>query len=430
MLATLIFFLMVSLIIIGLAIGFSLATAGTVGIVILSGWEAARGILATVPYRTVASYTLTTVPMFILMAEFVSESDIVDDVFIACHRWLERVKGGLAISTVIASACMAAVAGSSTASAAAMSGVAIPQLIKYGYPRKVAAGLVTVAGTLAIMIPPSVPLVLYGIITESSIGKLLIAGIIPGLMTTCLYIIGIILMPRFIQNSIPPSTRMFSNKERFDSLLPIWAFIVLAFVVIGSIYSGFSTATEAAAFGAFAALLIGIFKRRLKRTGITKAISHTIRSTTMIFTIIIGAMIFGYFLTLTQTPQNIIKYISALDMPRWGVLIFIAVIYLFLGCILDVVALLFISLPLTYPLVMSLGYDTIWFGILVVKLCEIGLITPPVGMNAYVVSASANIPLDEVFLGAGYMLLFEMVSLLIIMFFPELILWLPSLMIG
>ena len=382
--------LMILFLFVGMPVGFALGVAGLAGLIWAGGWDAVCSILSTSPYRTAASYTLTMVPMFILMAEFITRSRIVEDLFLAAHRWLERLPGGMAIATVFASAGMAAMAGSSTASAATMSNIAIPQLRKYGYKASIASGVVTMAGTLAIMIPPSIVFILYGIITETSIGKLLIAGIIPGIITTVMYCLGILTWNKVQPGLMPPPTRLFTWADRWGSLRPLWAFIILVSVVVGSIYTGLATATEAAACGA---LVLTLLMKRIKRHEISEAARRTIQTTTMIFTIIIGAMIFGYFLTITQNTQNLIRYLGSLDVPSWVIMGLIVLLYIILGCILDQEAILFITLPLTFPLVISLGYDPIWFGVICTKVAEIGLVTPPIGMNAYVVSATARIPL-------------------------------------
>lgn len=413
---------------VGMPVGFALGVSGLLGLFLAGGIDAVFSTMTTVPFRTAANYTLTTVPMFILMAQFISESGIVSEVFAAARRWMERLPGGLAIASVFASAGVAAMSGSSTASAATMAAVTIPEMKKHGYSVPVAAGVVTVAGTLAIMIPPSIGLVLYGIITENSIGQLLIAGLIPGVLTALTYVIGILVWNKVRPGVMPPTTSRYSWKERLQSLRPLWAFMVLGLIVLGSIYSGLATPTEAAAVGAFGALVIPLARRTMTWAGFKKAIVSTIRITTMIFTIIIGAMIFGYFLTITQATQNLIGLIGELNAPGWLVLGIIMCLILVLGCMLDQVAILLITLPLIYPLVMSLGYDPIWFGVICIKLGEIGLVTPPVGMNAYVVSAAADVPLEDIFSGIGMMLVFEFVSMVLLLAFPMITLWLPSMM--
>ncbi len=422
--------LMLVFMFLGMPVAFSLGVAGVIGLYLVGGFDSVFSILSTVPFRTAAHYTLSTLPMFILMAQFISASKIVDEIFVAAQRWLERLPGGLAIATIFAAAGMAAMSGSSTASAATLSTIAVPQMKKYGYTNKIATGVVTVAGTLAIMIPPSIAFVLYGIITETSIGKLLIAGIIPGILTAGMYCLGILVWNKAQPGVMPPSTSIYTWKDRWSSIKPLWAFLILASTVIGSMYVGLATPTEAAAFGAFGALIIPLALRRMSRKAFRHAVVGSVRATTMIFTIIIGAMIFGYFLTLTQTTQHIIQFFASMAVPAWVVMGMVGILYLVLGCIMDQVAIQLITLPLTFPLVTGLGYDPIWFGVISTKLAEIGLVTPPVGMNAYVVSATTKTPLEEVFAGTSVMLLVDGISLAILLAFPVLSTYLPSKMIG
>lgn len=422
--------LMLVFLFLGMPVAFSLGVAGAIGLIVFDGFDTMLAMLGTVPYRSAAHYTLSTLPMFILMAQFISASGIVDDVFMAARRWLERLPAGLAITTILASAGMAAMSGSSTASAATLSTMAVPQMVKHGYSVRLATGLVTVAGTLAVMIPPSIAFVLYGIITETSIGKLLIAGIIPGILTALMYCAGILVWARVSPGSMPRSTSQYSWRERFSSLNKLWPFLILASLVIGSMYGGLATPTEAAAFGAFGSLVIPLAMRRLSRKAFTSAVVKTLESTTMIFAIIIGAMIFGYFLTITQSTQAVIEYIGGLDVNRWVIMLLIVVMYLVLGCIMDQVAIILVTLPLVFPLVTSLGFDPIWFGVICTKTAEIGMATPPIGMNAYVVSATTKVPLQDVFRGSGPLIAVDMLSLIILLAFPALSTWLPSTMTG
>lgn len=422
--------LMLVFLFLGMPVAFALGVAGAIGLYAYGGFDTVSGILGTVPYRSAAHYTLSTLPMFILMAQFVSVSGIVDDVFTAAQRWLQRLPGGLAITTIFAAAGMAAMSGSSTASAATLSTMAVPQMVKHGYSPRVATGVVTVAGTLAIMIPPSIAFVLYGIITETSIGRLLIAGIIPGILTAAVYCIGIMLWSRISPGSMPASTARFTFRQKVASLRNLWPFMIVASIVIGSMYGGLATPTEAAAFGAFGSLVIPLAMGRMSFASFRTAVVLTLKSTTMIFAIIIGAMIFGYFLTITESTQRLIDYIAALEVNRWVIMLAIVAMYLVLGCIMDQVAIILVTLPLVFPLVMSLGFDPIWFGVVCTKTAEIGMATPPVGMNAYVVSATTRVPLDEVFRGAGVLIALDFLALAILLAFPALSTWLPSTMMG
>ena len=421
-------FLLFLFLFLGMPVAFSLGIAGLAGMFLVEGFDGIYSLLYTVPYRTAANYTMTVIPMFVLMAQAVSASGLSGEIFIAARRLLERLPGGLAIASIFASAGVATMSGSSTASAATMASIAIPEMQKHGYSTPVAAGVVTAAGTLAIMIPPSVGLVLYGIVTENSVGKLLIAGIIPGGMSALIYVLGVIIWQKVQPGAMPPTTSRYTWAERLGSLKPLWVFILLAFAVLGSIYLGWATPTEAASVGAVGSLIIPLVQRRFGLKDIRQAVVRTIEVTTMIFTIIIGAMIFGYFLTMTQATQKVIMIIGNMNAPSWTVLGVFLLILAALGCILDQLAILLITLPLLYPVVMNLGYDPIWFGIVSVKMGEIGLVTPPVGMNAYVVSASTGVPLDQVFRGVGVMLVLDLVTLGLLLALPVLTTWLPSLM--
>ena len=421
-------FLLFLFLFLGMPVAFSLGIAGLAGMFLVEGFDGVYSLLYTVPYRTAANYTMTVIPMFVLMAQAVSASGLSGEIFIAARRLLERLPGGLAIASIFASAGVATMSGSSTASAATMASIAIPEMQKHGYSTPVAAGVVTAAGTLAIMIPPSVGLVLYGIVTENSVGKLLIAGIIPGGMSALIYVLGVIIWQKVQPGAMPPTTSRYTWAERLGSLKPLWVFILLAFAVLGSIYLGWATPTEAASVGAVGSLIIPLVQRRFGLKDIRPAVVKTIEVTTMIFTIIIGAMIFGYFLTITQATQKVIMIIGNMNAPSWAVLGVFLLILAALGCILDQLAILLITLPLLYPVVMNLGYDPIWFGIVSVKTGEIGLVTPPVGMNAYVVSASTGVPLDQVFRGVGVMLILDLITLGLLLALPVLTTWLPSLM--
>ncbi|MQL51765.1 TRAP transporter large permease subunit [Desulfofundulus thermobenzoicus] len=427
MIAATILVLLLLFLFLGMPVGFAMGVAGLIGLYLEGGPSAVLSIMSNAPYRSVANFSLSTVPMFIFMAEIVSRADIVREVFDAAKKWLGKTPGGLAIAAVIASAGMGAMSGSSTAAAACMSAITIPEMRRAGYDLRVAAGVVTVAGTLAIMIPPSIPLVIYGIVTETSIGKLLIAGIIPGVMTTLIYSLGIISWNKF-KPGVMPAGQSFPWGEKFASLKPLWPFLILGSIVIITLYFGLGTPTEAAAIGAFGAALISLATRRINLKGICDAALQTAKITTMIFTIIIGAMVVGYFFTLTQAPQGVIKAIGGAGFPVWAVMTLVVVLYLFLGCIMDMIAILLLTLPLTFPLIMNLGLDPIWFGIIVTKLSEIGLVTPPVGMNAYVVSATVKAPLDQVFRGTGVMLTFEAITVVLLLVFPIIATWLPSFM--
>lgn len=411
----------------GMPVGFALGVAGCLGLFLIGGWDTLIGIVSTAPYRSVASVTMATIPLFIFMAELVSSGGLARSLFDACTRFTGRLPGGVAIATVLANAGFGAMSGSSLAAAGAMSSVAMPELRRSGYSPPIAAGVIAVAGTLAIMIPPSIPLVIYGITTETSIGRLLIGGIVPGLLTTLVYSIGIIVWGRILPGTVPKG-RSYSWKEKIRSLKDLWGFLIIVGFIVFSLYGGVATPSEVAAIGAAVTMIFLLGARQIGLKGVVHALVSTIKASAMIFLIVVGAMVFGYYLTVSQVAQGLIRFISESGFPSWGVMLLIVLLYLVLGCLMDQVAILLITLPLTFPLVTSMGYDPIWFGIVVTKLAEIGLITPPVGMNCYVVSGATGVPLEDVFRGSGMMLAFEGITILLILFFPVISTWLPSTM--
>ena len=417
--------LMLVLLMIGLPVAFSMGITGILGIWMIGGWDSVMGILGTSPFRSAAHYTLTTVPLFILMAEFITSANITRDVFQIAYRWFGHLPGGLAVATVFADAGFGAMCGSSTAAAASMSKVVIPEMKRLHYKDELSAGVVAVAGTLAVLIPPSVPMIIYGTATETSVGKLLIAGIVPGIIAT-LILAGTVMAWAMADKTLCPRIEPFSWKERFEAINAILPVVVLFLLVIGSIYTGFATPTESAAVGATGALLIGLGMRRLKVVGVLDSITSTIKSTGTIFIIIICATIFGYYLTMSQIPQAVVGLISAMDVNRWVIMGLLVVLYLALGCIMDQIAILLLTLPIVFPLVDALGFDAIWFGVISIVLVEIGLATPPVGLNVFIVSSVGNIPLGTAFKGSIILLVACFLSLLLFLGFPEIVLWVPN----
>ena len=417
--------LMLVLLMIGLPVAFSMGITGILGIWMIGGWDSVMGILGTSPFRSAAHYTLTTVPLFILMAEFITSANITRDVFQIAYRWFGHLPGGLAVATVFADAGFGAMCGSSTAAAASMSKVVIPEMKRLHYKDELSAGVVAVAGTLAVLIPPSVPMIIYGTATETSVGKLLIAGIVPGIIAT-LILAGTVMAWAMADKTLCPRIEPFSWKERFEAINAILPVVVLFLLVIGSIYTGFATPTESAAVGATGALLIGLGMRRLKVVGVLDSITSTIKSTGTIFIIIICATIFGYYLTMSQIPQAVVGLISAMDVNRWVIMGLLVVLYLALGCIMDQIAILLLTLPIVFPLVDALGFDAIWFGVISIVLVEIGLATPPVGLNVFIVSSVGNIPLGTAFKGSMILLVACFLSLLLFLGFTEIVLWVPN----
>ncbi|MEN3164759.1 TRAP transporter large permease [Tistrella mobilis] len=411
--------------VLGMPIGFSLIVAGAAGIWINAGWMPLLGILRAEPYRHASSFLLTTIPLFILMAELLARGTVVQAMFRCAYAFVGHLRGGLALAAVGANAGFAALSGSSTAAAAAMARISIPEMRRFGYDDRLSLGTVAIAGTLAIMIPPSLGLIIYGILTESSIGRLFVAGIVPGLLSATGFVISIMIWVRR-DPTIAPQVVRTAWPERLRSLTAIGPAMLLVVFVAGSIYSGAATPTEAAAIGALAALVISLAFGGLRGEGMLAAFRASIRSTALIFTIIIGAMIFGKYLAITRLPQDLLETIVALNIPGWAIIAILIVIYLILGCFLDQLAVMLLTLPLTFPLVVGLGYDPIWWGIVLTKTSEIGLVTPPLGLNSFVVSASADAPLEKTFSGVWRLLIGDMIVLLLLLLFPALSLGLPG----
>lgn len=410
---------------IGIPVGFCLAVAGAVGLYMVGGVGAMLGILQTAPYRSAASYTLTTIPMFLLMAQYATKSGITQEIFDGAKAWFGHFRGGLATASVFASAGIGAISGSSSATAAMMAGVAVPEMVRHGYDKRLALGSVAAAGTLAIMIPPSTVLILYGILAEQSIGKLLIAGIIPGIILSLAYVATIWHWVRK-KAELAPAAEKMSWRERFVSVKKFWPVVVVAVVVLGGIYTGIITPTESAAIGSVCMLAIAKLFWKLRWSEVYQSTLAAVRTTSMIFMIVIGAHIFGYYLTLTQVTQNLVNFVAGLDVSKWVILLIICLMYLILGCFMDLIAILVLTVPLTYPIMDALGFDLIWYGIIVTLLGEIGLITPPVGLNVFVGASAAKLPVEVGFAGIWRFVVAGLIVLVLLIIFPELATWLPS----
>lgn len=429
MLVLLIVVVLLALLLLGTPVGFALAISGALGLYVFGGVSMMTGILSTTPLSTPSSYELITVPMFMLMAEFVIISGVADDLFRSAAIWMGRVPGGLGIATAIAGAGFGAISGSSTASAATLASTSIPAMLRAGYEPKLACGAVAISGTLAMLIPPSIALIIYGIIADVSIGRLLIAGIVPGLLVTAV-ISGTILFLAIRNPERAPSAGRYTLREKIVSLKVAGPMVALILAVTGVIYLGVATPTEAAGLGAFGAFALALVARKLNWTTLIRALARAAGTTCMVMMIILGAKVFGYFVTVTQLTQNIIVWVGALDVPAWVILTFVLAGYVILGCFLDQIAILFLTVPLVLPLIISLGYDPIWFGVLIIVLAEVGLVTPPVGLNVFVVAKYTGRSLEEVFAGAFPHVVAHLLLIAVLAAFPAIILWLPSTMMG
>lgn len=411
----------------GLPVAFAMAVSGAAGLLMIGGVDMVMGILETVPFSTANSYEMITIPMFILMAEFVILSGVANDLFAAAAKWVGRVPGGLGMATAVAGAGFGAISGSSTASAATLSSTSIPAMLAQGYEPKLAGGVVAISGTLAMLIPPSIALVLYGIIADVSIGALLVGGIIPGILVTLTIVLTVYLL--VIQDrSRAPAGRSYTLREKFASLKVCGAMILLFSGVTGTIYAGIATPTEAAGIGAFGAFLLALRSGNLTAATLRAALVRAVHATAMILMIMLGAHVFGTFFTLTQITQDLVHWVGSLDVSPWVIMALILFGYVLLGCVMDQIAILILTVPVVLPVVLSLGFDPVWFGVIVVITAEVGMVTPPMGLNVFVVARYTGRPLEEIFAGVMPHVVAHLILIAVLTAFPQIITWLPSTM--
>ncbi|APE46136.1 MULTISPECIES: TRAP transporter large permease [Alphaproteobacteria] len=419
--------LLAGLLVIGLPVALAMAISGSVGLYLFGGMAVLGGILKTAPLSTANSYEIITIPMFILMAEFVIISGVAQDLFRAATIWVGRLRGGLAMATAVAGAGFGAISGSSTAAAATLASTSIPAMIDEGYDPKLASGVVAISGTLAMLIPPSVALILYGIIADVSVGQLLVAGVIPGILVALTIMATVAVLVR-IDPSVAPAGQPYSFRDKFASLSRVGPMLLLFLAVTGTIYSGIATPTEASGIGAFGAMLLALHERKLGFSQAWGCLRRAAQTTCMILFVILGAHIFGYFFTLTRVTNDLTQWIGGLGISPMGVMVVILIIYVFLGAFMDQIAILILTVPVLLPLVLSLGFDPIWFGVIVVVTAEVGMVTPPLGMNVFVVARYTRRPLGEIFRGTFPHVLAHLLVIALLTAFPVLVLWLPSTM--
>lgn len=413
------------LMILRVPIGISMILVGSVGFALVIGLKPALSQLSTVPLRVATDEVFGVVPLFILMGTFASISGMSSELYKASHAWVGHRKGGLAMATILACGGFAAICGSSVASAATLGKVALPEMQRFGYKATIATGTIAAGGTLGILIPPSVVLAIYGIITEQDIALLFIAGLIPGLLAVFLYLLVILAMAR-LDPEAAPGVGTFSLREAVLSLRGIWAVSLLFIFVIGGIYFGVFTPTEAAAMGAGGTLILTWLRGTMNFQRMKDALIESTRMTGAIFVIAIGAVLFGRFLTVTRMPQDLASFVGALEWSPASILLVVIIGYLFLGMFLDSLAIILLTVPIMYPVMTQLGFDPIWFGILLVMVIEIGLITPPYGMNVFVLkSVSPDVSLGTIYRGVMPFVLTDFLRVLLIVLFPFLVLWLP-----
>ena len=406
-------------------IGISMILVGFAGFAMVIGLKPSLSQLSSVPIRVATDEVFGVVPLFILMGTLAAMSGMGSELYKASHAWVGHLKGGLAMATILACGGFAAICGSSVASAATLGKIALPEMQKFGYKQTIATGTIAAGGTLGILIPPSVVLAIYGIITEQDIALLFIAGLIPGLLAVLLYLVLILGMAR-LDPDTAPGVGKFRWREAFLSLRGVWAVMVLFCFVIGGIYFGIFTPTEAAAMGAGGTLILTWLRGTMNFRRMMQALIESTRMTGAIFVIAIGAVLFGRFLTVTRTPQELASFVGTLDWSSSAILLLVIVGYLLLGMILDSLAIILLTVPIIFPVMTQLGYDPIWFGILLVMVIEIGLITPPYGKNVFVLkSVSPEVSLGTIYRGVMPFVLTDFVRVLLIVLFPFLVLWLP-----
>jgi C4-dicarboxylate transporter DctM subunit len=416
------------LLFLGMPIGVVMSIVGFAGFAYLAGFDAALGLLRNVPYTTVASYGLSVVPLFVLMGSFCYYAKMSQDLYDTAHKWLGQFPGGLSMATVGGCAGFAAISGSSMATAITMGTVALPEMKRYNYHPALATGSIAAGGTIGILIPPSVTLVVYGIITEVSIGKLFLAGFIPGILEAVFYIITIYIVCKLRPEWGPPAPKT-SLVQKIISLKNTWAVLALFILVIGGIYWGIFSPTEAAGVGAFGAFVIGLLRRKLGWQEFKQSLVETVGMTAMVFTILIGAYLLTYFMAISRLPNELASIISGLQLNSYIILTCMLVFYVILGCIFDPIAMILLTIPIFFPLVTSMGFSPIWFGILIVRIIEMGLITPPVGLNVYIIKGVAkDVPMETIFKGIIPFLIADLLHVAMLVAFPSIALYLPSLM--
>lgn len=421
-------FLLLVLFALRMSVGLSMLLVGFLGYSYLVSTQAGLSKLGVAPFATASFYSLSVIPLFILMGMFLSYGGLGRDLYRAVDTWMRHLRGGLAIATIGACAAFAAVSGSTTATAATMGAVALPEMKRYKYKDSLATACVAAGGTLGILIPPSVILILYGILSEERIGQLLIAGILPGILQAVLFMATIYIQVRR-DPSLAPLRPEAALRDKFASLAKVWPVLGIFVLAIGGIYFGVFTPTEAGAVGAFGSFVISLVTRRFTRQSLIEALDQAARTTAMIFLIVIGATVFGHFLAVTKIPFGLSDFIAGLDVSRYIVMALILFMLLIMGTFMEGIAILVLTMPILYPLVIDLGFSGIWFGVIMVVMLNIGLVTPPVGVNVYITAGVAkDVPLTTIFRGVIPLWIAMIVLAILLVAFPQIATFLPNLM--
>lgn len=422
-------FLMVVLFLFKVPVGVSLLIVGFIGTGWIRGWDNAFTQLGRTAFDTATTLSLSVIPLFILMGMILSYSGLGGDLYRAVDSWIGHFRGGLAMATIGTASIFSAISGSLNATTATMAKITLPEMEKYKYSASLSTACVAAGGSLGILIPPSVILVLYGILTRENIGQLLIAGILPGILQMILFMITVAILVRRNPELAPARAEKADFKERWNSLMGVWPFILLFLISIGGIYFGFFTPTEAAGVGAIGALLFSFFGRNFKWEKIIESFNDSARLTASIFLILIGATVFGQFLTISRIPMELTSFIGSLDLNKYIILTLLLLALFVLGCFLEGLSLMVLTLPIVYPIISTLGFDGIWFGVLMVLAINIGSLTPPIGISVFVIKGVVpHIPIQEIFKGVVPMIFAMIACVILIVLFPQIAILLPDMM--
>ncbi len=419
------------LLFLGMPIALALMLVGFAGIWHLSSLGAALPVASRTIYDVASNYSYIVIPLFLLMGAFATSSKLIENLYSTFDKWLRRFPGGLGAATIAACAGFSAVSGSSVATAAAMGAIAYPEMKKHHYSPRLATGTIAAGGTLGFLIPPSIGFVVYGMLVEQSIGRLLMAGVVPGLVLAATFVLIIIIQVKINPALAPGKPEPVSFTEKIRALKGVWEILLVFLIVMGGIYRGWFSPTEAGATGATLLFFIALAKRKLNFKSLFQAMQETIRVSVMVLFMIAGATVFSYFLAISTIPAQLAGWVIQLDVSPFAILAIILMIYFFLGCFIDAVSMMVLTLPVIYPLILALGFDPIFFGVVCVLMMQVGLITPPMGLNLYTIAGTIReVPLEEIFMGALPFVIPIFVIVILITIFPQIALFLPEAMLG
>lgn len=420
--------LMVILLGLGIPVAISMGMAGMLGLVMIGGPQFLYGQLQTMPYSITANYDFAVMPTFLLMGNLAMNSGMATELYTAADRWLGHLRGGLYLATISGATAFAAISGSPLVNATVFTRVALPEMLKLGYSKSVASACIASVGTLAAMIPPSIGMVVYGILTETSIGKLMIAGIVPGLITAALYCITIIVWVRWDPSIAPKRRARSPAPERWKALGQTWSILLLFVCLMAGLYGGLFSPSAAGAMGAFFAFIIITARGRMKWPMLTESLRSSAQTTAMLFIIIIGGLLYSRMLVLSGYVGHVVEFTGGLGLSPTALLLLISLLYIILGCFMDGVSMLLVTMPFVFPIIKQAGIDPVFFGILVIAFIEIGAITPPIGLNLFATAGAGRgmIVMGDILKGILPFVILNVIALIIFIFFPEVVLWLPS----